>query len=50
MDGTSKVSIAKYKSKLSMAAGKIDVLLNVTHDTGISCTHINMELIKPKKG
>ncbi|XP_044736389.1 uncharacterized protein LOC123298453 isoform X2 [Chrysoperla carnea] len=36
--------------KLSMAAGKIDVQLNVTHDTGVSCTHVNLEIIRPKKG
>ncbi|XP_044736388.1 uncharacterized protein LOC123298453 isoform X1 [Chrysoperla carnea] len=50
LDGTKKVSIAKYKKKLSMAAGKIDVQLNVTHDTGVSCTHVNLEIIRPKKG
>ncbi|XP_075149905.1 sporozoite-associated mosquito saliva protein 1-like [Haematobia irritans] len=39
-----KVDISKYKAMLTMARGHITIDSDITHDTGKSCFHIEMEI------
>ncbi|XP_039951829.1 uncharacterized protein LOC126752256 [Bactrocera neohumeralis] len=41
-----RVDLSKYKAMLSMAKGNIIVDSDVTHDTGKSCFHVELEISK----
>lgn len=49
-DGKKKISIAKFKNQIGMAAGNIDLKLEMTHDTGKTCLEANFSITKPRKG
>ncbi|XP_055295197.1 uncharacterized protein LOC129564970 [Sitodiplosis mosellana] len=46
MDGSKKVDISKFKNMLPMAAGRITVRDEITHDTGKTCVEIKFEVSK----
>ncbi|XP_053958293.1 uncharacterized protein LOC128863242 [Anastrepha ludens] len=41
-----RVDLSKYKAMLGMAKGNIVIDSDITHDTGKSCFHIEMEISK----
>lgn len=41
-----KVDISKYKHLLSLAKGGIQIDASITHDTGKSCLHADLEVTK----
>ncbi|EFA01608.1 uncharacterized protein LOC662471 [Tribolium castaneum] len=47
-DPNKKISISKFKNQLGIAAGTIDLKLDVDHDTGKTCIDINLTLSKAR--